>query len=163
MELANDNTIGRAAARATEGLQSVSRFLGGTPLSTSSSSPNADPLSLMIPPLPTAGGTTHFHHRTADFVSLGQPAVVGSARASHFRVASSFQHHLLASQIICSRCNYRGELKLTPESCFTLFPGESPIHRKSRVYLALVRSVLEIKCQSASLQTLRSSGDWDLL
>uniref|UniRef100_A0A5K3ENB0 ubiquitinyl hydrolase 1 n=2 Tax=Mesocestoides corti TaxID=53468 RepID=A0A5K3ENB0_MESCO len=150
MDLANNYEAGRSAVRASEGLRSVSRLLIGK-------SP--------APPAPLANGTadaasTNQCHKKSmpllplNLVNGGTKAVtLGTYQVP--KVVPSFKHNLIASQIFCSRCSYRSDIKLVPESCLILFPKKSKnLHKKKKSgkskapYNATLNALLEDEFQS---------------
>ena len=111
MNLAESDT------EANESTQAVSRLL---PLSLNLPGTNAD--------LVNDAGAQHIHHSAClSLYPSFSPVSAVVRRSSYF--TSSPLHSFVASQIYCSKCSYRGELGLVPESSIILFPSElSKLH-----------------------------------
>ncbi|VDN09799.1 unnamed protein product [Dibothriocephalus latus] len=108
MDLANGNEPGRTEIRASGGLHSVSRLNGRTDYSS----------------------VARCCHRNSPLLfDVGSKNPIGLAEAFRqspfhtFRITNP-QYHLISNQIICTKCNYHGALKLVPEACVTIFPSE---------------------------------------
>ncbi|VUZ48282.1 unnamed protein product [Hymenolepis diminuta] len=67
------------------------------------------------------------------FASVSLPPIFSLNLFSSSSSAISSFCQLCATQIFCSKCQYKGQLRLVPESCIFLFPDKSRrIHTKNR-------------------------------
>ncbi|KAL5103607.1 Ubiquitin carboxyl-terminal hydrolase 16 [Taenia crassiceps] len=119
MDQAEESETRQTTLSGAEDLLTVSRLPPFPPMSANGVTPSAAATATTSSSITTTNTRGLQQFGLGAYLSPHPPAFSPTSF-----LPSSF-HQFIASQIFCTKCSYRGELRLVPESCLILFPEKS--------------------------------------